>query len=185
MMARVNLRRLARCIASIVVVLAALPTAAAQAGTGLNTFYWQNSQVTLSSSSYRYSNMTGFWQTIVNANACPISVDGNYGDSTTWYTAVFQNSILGSNNGGVMTPSVLNSVQNASSVYGYRLSIAGPPDGFGTRPYHYYAGFDSPNVLGWNPISSQWLFAQYPASNPAALVPATPNRTIGSAPACA
>jgi len=129
--------------------------------------------------------MTGFWQAIVNANQCPLAVDGNFGSLTTWYTAVFQNAIVGGNNGGVMTPGYLYAVQHASSVYGDRLVNLFITDGYGTKAYGYYAGIESDAVrLGWNPISAQWLFSQTPFSNPAALVPATPTRTISSVAAC-
>ena len=102
-----------------------------------------------------------------------------------WHTAVFQNSIIGSNNGGVMSPGHLYAVQHASSVYGDRLVNLLITDGYGTKAYGYYAGIESDAVrLGWNPISSQWLFSQRPFSNPAVLIPATPNRTISSVAAC-
>lgn len=60
-------------------------------------------------------------------------------------------------------------------------------DGYGTRHDGYYGGFSSSADarLGWNPISSQWLFSQYPYGNPTSLVPATPSRTIGSVGPCA
>jgi hypothetical protein len=157
------------------------------AGSGLNRWRWGDAGLTLSSSSYKYSNMSGFWQAVVNSNGCNIAVDGIYGNITTWYTATFQNAILGYNNGGVMTPAMLNSFHGATSVYGQRLVYTGYTDGFATRHYGYYGGFTGSNDtrLGWNPFSTQWLFSQYPNSNPTSLVPATPSRTIGSVGACA
>jgi hypothetical protein len=128
--------------------------------------------------------MSGFWQAVLNTNGCPVAVDSIFGNLTKWYTSEFQTGLFGWNNGGVMTPWWLNQFQNAESVYGPRLSWTLYTDGYGTAHYHYYGGFDSPVNLGWNPISSQWLFAQRPASSPHALTPATPSRTIGSAPAC-
>jgi hypothetical protein len=110
---------------------------------------------------------------------------GNYGNVTHWWTDGFQWEIVGSHNAGTMTPTYLNAVQNATSVYGPRLAWTFYTDGYGTRHHSYYAGEDLPVNLGWNPISSQWLFSQYPASSPWVLVPATPNRTIGSVAACA
>lgn len=141
--------------------------------------------LTLSTTSYKYSNMSGFWQAVLNSNGCPVVLDGIFGNVTKWHTAVFQNALFSQNNGGVMTPYWLNRFQNASHpAYGPRLSYTGYTDGYATQHYSYYGGFDSPVNLGWNPFSSQWLFAQRPASNPTALTPATPSRTIGSAPAC-
>jgi hypothetical protein len=158
----------------------------AHAGTGLNTWHWDGPNITLSSSSYQYSNMTGFWQAIVNSDQCPIAVDGIYGNLTTWYTAVLQNHIFNSNNGGVMTPGMLELFHEVESdVYGRRLSDSLYTDGYGTHWYGYYSGFEADKTaLGWNPISSQWLFSQYPVSAPWALVAATPSRTIGSVAAC-
>lgn len=156
------------------------------AGSGLNTWKWGDAGITLSSSSYQYSNMSGLWQAVVNSNGCNIAVDGIYGNVTTWYTALFQNSIVGWNNGGVMSPAMLNFFHGATSVYGVRLVYAGYTDGYGTQHYGYYGGFSgsSETRLGWNPISGQWLFSQYPFGNPTLLVAATPSRTIGSVGPC-
>lgn len=181
-----TLRRSWLLLAAISVAAAPLvDSGTAEAGTGLNQYAWGGPNITLSSTSYKYSNMSGFWQAVLNSNGCPVTLDGIYGSLTTWFTADFQNGILGFNNGGVMTPAMLNGFQNATSPYGPRLSFLGIIDGYGTRHYSYYGGFDSPNRLGWNPISAQWLFSQTPASNPNALIPATPSRAIGSVSACA
>lgn len=156
------------------------------AGSGLNRWEWGDAGITLSSSSYKYSNMSGLWQAVVNSNGCNIAVDGIYGSITTWHTAVFQNGILGYNNGGVMSPAILNAFHGANSAYGKRLVYTNYTDGYGTKHYGYYGGFSSSDDsrLGWNPISSQWLFSQYPYSNPISLVPATPSRTISSVGPC-
>jgi hypothetical protein len=55
------------------------------AGSGLNRWRWGDAGMTLSSSSYKYSNMSGFWQAVVNSNGCNIAIDGIYGNITTWY----------------------------------------------------------------------------------------------------
>ena len=157
----------------------------ALAGSGLNQYSWSSSNVTLSTSSYSYSNMSGFWQAVLNSNGCKVAVDGVYGSTTAWYTAAFQNSLFSTNNGGVMTPGWLSYFQNSTSVYGSRLINTNYTDGYGTSHYSYYGGFDSPVELGWNPFASQWMFSQTPASNPSALIAATPSRTIGSVGACA
>jgi hypothetical protein len=165
------------------VILAPVP--AAVAGTGLNRFNWGGAGITLSQTSFRYSNMAGFWQAVLNSNGCPVAVDGNYGPVTTWHTAAFQNGLFGWNNGGVMTPTMLDAVQSAQSVYGPRFNPIGLPDGFGTQGYYYYGGFGSDETrVGWNPFASQWVFSQYPRSNPGAYAHATPTRTIGSVAAC-
>jgi len=161
----------------------------AYAGTGFNHFWWADSGITLSQTSYKYSNMSAFWQAIVNADGCNIPVDGVYGPTTTWYTATFQNHLFSTNNGGVMTPGWLNYFQLATDTtpgHYPRLRQTGFIDGYGTVHYGYYAGQESfTTELGWNPISAQWLFSQYPISNPHALIPATPSRTVGSVSACA
>ncbi len=174
-------------VALLFAATAVVPTSSdgvVHAGSGLNQWAWGGPNITLSTTSYKYSNMSGFWQAVVNSNGCPIVVDGIFGNYTKWFTAVFQNGIFGWNNGGMMTPWWLNHFQTATSVYGPRLYYTGYTDGYATQHYGYYGGFDSPVNLGWNPFSSQWLFAQRPASAPHALTPATPNRTISSAAAC-
>ena len=157
----------------------------AHAGTGLNQFGWGDPNITLSVTSYKYSNMSGFWQAVLNSNGCVVVLDGIFGSTTAWYTSAFQNSLFATNNGGIMTPAWLNYFQNATSVYGGRLIDKNYVDGYGTRHYSYYGGFDSAVELGWSPFSAQWMFSQTPASNPNALVAATPNRSIGSVAACA
>jgi hypothetical protein len=140
--------------------------------------------MTLSSSSYKYSNATGFWQAIVNSNGCSIGLDGIFGNLTTWYSAGIQNGVLGYNNGGIINAQIWNGFQDAVSVYGPRLNNTFFIDGFGTRRYTYYGGIDPGAVLGWNPFASQWLFSPYPVTSQTTLIAATPNRTIGSFPAC-
>jgi hypothetical protein len=131
----------------------------AEAGSGLNTFYWSTSGYTVSSTSYRYSNMSGFVQALANSNGCPLTVDGIYGNQTTWYTAVFQNQIVGTNNGGVMNPSMWLAVQSAKDQWGFdRLGWGGAVDAYGTQYWGYYGGGASGAALGWNPFNSQWLF---------------------------
>jgi hypothetical protein len=186
------MRRPTRALASILLVAAMsvspAPWAQTQfvyAGSGLNQYAWGGPGITLSISSYKYSNMSGFWQAVLNSQGCPVAVDGIFGSVTTWYTDSFQLALFGTHNAGVMTPTYLNMFQNAQSVYGSRLSYLFITDGYGTDHYTYYGGFDSPVRLGWNPYSSQWLFSQTPASLPTSLTPATPSRTIGSVPACA
>ena len=159
----------------------------AHAGSGLDRWRWGDAGETISMSSNKFSNMSGFWQAVVNSNNCPLTVDGIFGNNTGWFTAVFQNEILGWNNGAVMNPSMLNAFHGATSVYGQRLSYTGYTDGTATQHYGYYGGFtDAMHTrLGWNPFGVQWLFSQYPLSNPTWLHHATPSRTIGSVSACA
>ena len=184
------MKQIRAAVAALVVLVSSFGVLASSgsevhAGSGLNRWKWGDAGITLSSSSYKYSNMSGVWQAVLNSSNCPVAVDGIYGNFTTWYTAVFQNGVLGYNNGGVMTPSMLNAFHGATSYYGLRRVYL-DTDGYGTRHYGYYggySGFDDTRI-GWNPISSQWLFSQYPNSNPTALVPATPSRTIGSVGAC-
>jgi hypothetical protein len=182
-------RKIGTLVAAVTLLLStsiAMTNPAAHAGSGLNQWKWGDAGITLSSSSYKYSNMSGFWQAVVNSNGCPIAVDGIYGSLTTWHTAVFQNDVLGGNNGGVMTPAMLNAAHGAvHPVYGLRCVYL-YTDGYGTRHYGYYGGFTGNDAtrVGWNPISAQWLFSQYPYGNPTALVPATRSRTIGSVGAC-
>lgn len=177
--------RLFVSMCALALILLVLSTPAA-AGSGLRYWDWGSSGYTVSSGSYKYSNMSGFYQAVINANGCPVAVDGIYGSNTTWHAAVLQNEVLGYNNGGVMTPWYAHQVQYSQSVYGYRLVYEGYTDGYGTRHYGYYAGqTDAQHTrLGWNPISSQWLFSQFPQTNPGALVPAATSRTIGSVAAC-
>lgn len=157
----------------------------AEAGSGLNQFTWSAANLTVSSSSYRYSNMSGFVQALVNSNACTTGIDGNFGPITTWNLAVMQNGILGYNNGGVMDPGMWQAFQFAGSVYGPRLDYT-YTDGYATEHWTYYGGGSGPSAeFGWNSFGTQWFFSPTPASNPSALFPATPNRTIGSYAACA
>lgn len=170
--------------------VAVAPVSPAYAGSGLNTWRWGDAGYTISSASFKYSNMTGFWQTVVNdlgSNTCQLTVDGVYGNVTTWFTAMLQNEILGYNNGGVMTTSMLNAVHGKKVGSQLRLGEEGYVDGCGTIYYYYYyagGGNQPTNRLGWNGFSSQWLFAQYPAGNPPLMTLATPSRTIGSVGAC-
>lgn len=183
------MKRVSRLIAVAVLMAStagvATPAPTAMAGSGFNQWRWGDAGITLSSRSYRYSNMTGFWQAVLNSSNCPVAVDGNYGNNTLWYTAVFQNGIVGYNNGRVMTPSILNLFFVASSVYGQRL-VYFYTNGYGTQHFGYYGGYSGSDEvqIGWNVFSSQWYFSQYPISNPVSVVAATPNRTIGSVSAC-
>ncbi len=185
-------RRMKATLLAIIATLSSLAVTSepAYAGSGFNHFWWSDSGITLSqTSSYKYSNMSAFWQAIVNADGCTIPVDGVYGSTTTWYTAVMQNHLFSTNNGGVMTPGWLYYFQSAGDTtpgHYPRLRETGYIDGYGTKHYGYYAGLESfTTELGWNVISAQWLFSQYPISNPNALIPATPSRTVGSVSACA
>lgn len=180
-------RRFGRSVVAIVLASTtfAVGVERAHAGSGLNQFAWSGPGLTVSSTSYKYSNMSGFVQSLVNSNGCSISVDGIFGSLTTWYLATMQNGILGYNNGGVMNPSMWSAFQNAGSVYGQRLAYQGIVDGYGTSYYSYYGGGALDAELGWNPFGSQWLFSPTPVSNRAFLVQATPSRTIGSYAACA
>lgn len=156
----------------------------AHAGSGLNRFRWGDAGYTVSSTSYKYSNMTGFVQGLINStgDACTLTVDGIFGSVTTWWLAVTQNVLLGYNNGGVMSPAMWNAFYVAHPPgQSYNALIQdGFVDGYGTQYWYYYTGGGSPEPLGWNPIASQWLFSQY-RQNPSALVQATPSRTITAA----
>lgn len=182
-----------RSVAVLSLILSAAAigkSAPVEAGSGFNQFAWGAPGITLHTNSYQYSNMTGFWQSVLNSNGCPVGVDGIFGNVTKWHSALFQNAMTWEmegysyNNGGEMTPWWLNYFQNATSVYGPRLNYLST-DGYGSARYSYYGGYDSPVSLAWNPIVGQWFFAQYPASSPLAFTAATPSRTIGSAGACA
>jgi hypothetical protein len=132
--------------------------------------------------------MTGFVQAIVNAKDCGLTLDGDFGPVTTWGLAVMQNDILGYNNGGVMNPSMWYAFQfDSTEEYPQfmRLAYLGYTDGYGTWQYEYYGGGSIGAHLGFNPISSQWLFSPTPWSNPSYMVPATTNRTVGSYAGCA
>ena len=151
----------------------------------LNTFNWSSSGYTVSTTSYKYSNMSGFVQSIINSNGCGVTTDGVFGPLTKSNLATTQSGILGSNNGGVMNAWSWYAFQNAVDTFGYtRLSGSNGVDGYGTQWRGYYGGGASSAALGWNPISAQWLFSQYPNSSPTSLQPATPSRTIGSVAAC-
>jgi hypothetical protein len=182
-----RLSRVLSCAALIVVTsVVSVNPPAALAGSGLNKFTWSAAGYTVSSTSYKYSNMSGFVQALVNSNGCSIPVDGIFGNVTTWNLAVAQNGILGTNNGGVMNTWSWNGFQNALDPFGLaRLSSTTFTDAYGTQHRYYYGGGSLNAEFGWNPISSQWLFSQYPSSNPNLLVSATPSRTIGSVAACA
>jgi hypothetical protein len=183
-----TISRRRRGIAAVLVLLATFSPVAsprsASAGSGLNEWHWGGPGITLSNTSYKYSNMSGFWQAVLNSNACPVAVDGIYGNVTHWYTDSFQYALFGTHNAGTMTPAYLNAFQRAGSPYGPRLVDLFYTDGYGTQHYSYYGGYDSPVRLGWNPFAAQWFFAQRPVAQPWALTSATPNRTIGSVPAC-
>jgi hypothetical protein len=161
-----------------------------EAGSGLNTYYWNTPQITISSSSNRYSNMSGFVQAIVNSFSCSVAIDGNYGSLTTWYAADMQNRALGTNNGGVMNPSMLLAIQTADRPPLYpgapsvdRLEWPGAIDAFGTQLWSYYGGNAAGSAkLGWNPISAQWLFSQNLSGT--GYYPASTSRTISSVGPC-
>jgi hypothetical protein len=156
----------------------------AHAGSGLNTMVWGSAGYTVSSSSYKYSNMTGFVQALINStgDTCTLTVDGIFGSVTTWDLATMENEILGYNNAGVMTPAIWNAFYYANPPgQTYDALIQGTfTDGYGTQYWEYYTGGGDTAKLGWNPIASQWLFSQY-RSNPSSLVNATPSRTISAA----
>ena len=162
------------------------------AGSGLNQKPWGNAGYTVSSTSpYKYSNMSGFAQAVINSQGetCSVAVDGIFGNTTTWWLAVAQNFWLGYNNGGSMSPSMWNALYGVTfytDANGLahpggpndppRLNATGNYDGLGTAYYEFY-GSGNIAYLGWNPFSPQWMFAQSP-NNPNALIPATPSRTI-------
>jgi hypothetical protein len=175
-------------LALAVVLLGLFPALSPQpahAASGLTTFMWYQSYVTASASTNTYSNVTGMVQALDNSNGCPVTVDGIYGSLTTWYTAELQNDIIGWNNGGVMSPNMWYELDIATSVYGDRKSYQHIVDGYGTEYWSYYGGIDPSAELGWNPWGTQWLYAPYPVSNRAYLVPATISRTPMSVSPCA
>jgi peptidoglycan hydrolase-like protein with peptidoglycan-binding domain len=135
--------------------------------------------------SYRYSNMTGLWQTIMSSNCACSVVDGNFGSVTKTNTINWQNSIGRTPTGIVDPPLWYATYYAVDGVYAYyRLNWTGVIDGYGTRYVTYYGGSGGCNAaLGWNPIASQWLFAPQP-SQYWALIQASIARTSYSAGAC-
>ena len=71
-----NLTARARRVFAAAVLLVAVsvaPTAGnVHAGSGLNQWAWGGPGITLSTTSYKYSNMSGFWQAVLNSNGCPV-----------------------------------------------------------------------------------------------------------------
>jgi len=182
----VDLKRFVRVLGGAGVLCASVLVVPSVArASGLDQFSWSAPGVTVSNTSYRYSNMTGLVQTLINSNGCTTGVDGNFGNITKWNLSVMQNGVLGTNNGGVMDPTMWSAFQNATSVYGPRLSYEMFVDGYGTQYYGYYGGASYPAELGWNPNVPRWLFSPTPVSNRANLLQATPSRTMGSYAACA
>lgn len=163
------------------------PSKPVSAGSGMNTYWWWQSGITVGPSSYKYSNATGFWQAIINSpTGCTTQVDGIYGSVTQWWAAHTQNVIIGSNNGGIMDSWAMSNIQLAKAPGGFtRLQNTGVTDGYGTQKIYYYGGSASNAELGWNPISQQWLFSPTPTSNPNLLIPALSSRTMGSYAPCA
>lgn len=76
--------------AIVTTTVVAVPGGTAIAGTGFNQWSWASVGVTLSSTSYRYSNMSGFWQAVLNSNGRNPAVDENFGSVTRWWTDTFQ-----------------------------------------------------------------------------------------------
>ena len=180
------MKRIGRALAALALVASASVVGGdrVHAGSGLNQWAWHAPNLAVSSGSYRYSNMSGFVQALVNSNGCNLAVDGNFGNFTTWYLAAMQNGVLGYNNGGVMTPSMWYAFQAAGSVYGTRLSYEGYANPYATEYWSYYGGGALNAALGWNYFAAQWYFSPTPNANRDNLVAATPNRSIGSTPAC-
>lgn len=165
--------------------LVVCPVGTGTADAHLNDFHWHQAGHTVSQFSNKNTNMTGLVQTLVNSNACWLTVDGSYGAATTWAVAHFQNQMLGHNNGGVMDSSMWFAIEVATDPNNqFRRGYAGVTDGFGTQWHSYYGGFPSNAALGWNPFASIWLFSQHPNSNPGLLVQATTARTISPVAGC-
>ncbi len=166
----------------LVIAQLAVFTESASAGSGLRTFRLANSGISLSKTSYRYSNATGFWQTILNSNHCTCIVDGDFGNQTRDKTISFQTG-HGLFASGAVGPSTWNYINDSQSVYGPRLDPTGIIDGYGTAYYSFYGGVDPSALLGWNPFGSQWMFNPYSSSSGSTgwpLYAAILSRNIGS-----
>ncbi len=180
-----NIRKMLTATASACLLSILVGVSVAQAGNGLVTFNWANSNKTLSLTSYQNSNMTGLWQVIMNSNDAGLGVDGNFGNLTRTATINWQNT-MGVTANGTVNFATWNATYNAvAGVYApKRLSATGQVGGYGTAYYSYYGGGSGCSAaLGWNPFASQWLFSQRP-SQPWALINATIADTITSVPSC-
>jgi len=171
-------------VALVMTTFAAVPPSAG-AGNGLKTFRFSSSGITLSTSSYKYSNAAGLWQTINNANNCNTIVDGIFGNQTKSTTVAWQQQ-FGLVADGVVGSQTWNFVND--SRYGAfnenRLSPTGYIDGYATFYYTFYGGIPPASAhLAWNPFGEQWFFeanANQGAPSNWNLKPAYAYRNIGT-----
>ena len=100
---RIVTHRPARVAAAVAVVLALvlLPIRPADASSGIRTFWWHSSSFQLSTGHNPVSNAVGFWQVILSANTCGLTVDGLFGTQTHNRTLVHQ-GMLGLTQDGVV-----------------------------------------------------------------------------------
>ena len=109
---------------------------------GLITQNFAYSYKTVSGTSYRYSNMSGFWQAIINSNpGTEIANDGNYGSQTTWKTASWQLTLGVSQTAAADFNTWFATYWAPDGVYAtYRLNATGQVDAYATAYYTYYGG---------------------------------------------
>jgi hypothetical protein len=144
--------------------------------------------MTLSTTSYKYSNATGWWQNILNSMGKCIIVDGIFGNQTKNATISFQGDPLWGVTpaDGAVNTNDWNAVQFAKppGSPNYRHQPTGYVDGYGTGYWKYYGGGESA-LLGWNPWAPQQFFNPYRISQGGqntnwTLIAATASRTMGS-----
>ncbi|TPW12487.1 MAG: hypothetical protein FD127_2606 [Acidimicrobiaceae bacterium] len=186
-----GIRHLTAMLVATTALVIGIGDGIADASTGIRTPFWSGSGMTLSQTSYKYSNASAFWQTLANSNGECIPVDGIFGPVTAAATINIQNGF------GVPATDVVNagtrnalqfwvaSYEEPDHILIYRHQNFGYIDGFGTQYWSYYGGGPIEALMGWNPIVPQWFLNPYPASSGSinwTLIAASASRTIGSYP---
>jgi hypothetical protein len=165
-------RRARRAVVGLIVATHAfiVEPSASFAGTGLSQFEWNNANITLSTTApLKNSNVTGFWQTLINSRACGVTIDGNFGNLTKAETTNWQNGLSLPSNNGVVDGWTWYLTQHATvtdsgGTYPRLQSLTGGV--FGFSKYGYYGGGASGARLWWHGSSAQWYFSYLPNSNP-------------------
>jgi hypothetical protein len=181
-------KTLVRCGLAAALMLSLLPWQPAEAGSGLNVFRWGDAGYTVSQTSYKFSNITGFWQALLNSRACGVQLDAIFGSNTAAETVNWKNGLGIAPATNTVNKATWDASQN-SIVFGQgppfpRLQ-SGAYNAFGTQFYSYYGGGASSAVLGWNVFVGQWYYDYRPNDGAENWYAATPSRTSQSNAACA
>lgn len=150
------------------------------AGSGLTQWSWAASGYYPSTTSYKYSNISGMWQVVLAGFGCMKHVDGIFGSATQSVTNIVQGTM------GVPQTGAADSTSwsTAQSFPGEGGGLALHPNGVTGYSYtqYVYSPGGSAGLFQYSSYLQQWQFdanVDGQGTNPAWFL-ATPSRTMGS-----